>query len=58
MTEGDLRSAIGALRCAGCHRAPTADEEREMFRSFGAALLKDPLGANEVLIWRCLACVK
>ena len=56
MNEKQIRKQIARLRCKGCKRAPTPEEVREMYASFGQSLIASPLAEGEVLIWQCLAC--
>jgi hypothetical protein len=44
------------MRCAVCGRAPTDEEQIEMFVNFGHKLKDKPLRYGETLVWDCKQC--
>jgi len=48
---------IAALRCTVCGRAPTDEEQIEMFVNFGHKLKEKPLRHGERHVWECNRCL-
>lgn len=50
------KEQIAAIRCSKCGRAPTDEEQIDMFVLFGHKLKEKPPRHGEKLVWKCQVC--